>query len=574
MHQSLLKFCQQNDNTAIVDGMAPLSRKTQTGRLYLHSNESMIDILRRRLRKPGSLGSNLVLPAFFVLAFLYITFALVALTMIPPLSQQPSFLSGGGSGRLLRSLRRKEEFVVDPAIFELTHKFPVHVNGDTEEIDHPGIAFSGSERIKALLPGFDFPQKLTVPKFWNPPEYGEAGVRTFLGMNGQRLMTPAEAQSVGSVQDGKDTIFLSVASYRDSECLPTVESLFMRAKHPERIRVAIVDQIEPEDPKCSEPLVPCGQDPEQVMCKYRHLIDVHEVRSYLMVGPVLARHMAHRMYRGEYFAMQVDAHVRFTESWDEDIISQWTAADNEMTVLSTYLTDIAGSIDPVTHASLKEDRNMMCVIKYDGAENQSRLVLKAPSKSIPQTKGTPMLHPFWSAGFSFARGHFVVQVPYDQHLPMVFQGEESSIAIRAFTYGYDFYAPERSVTFHIFAIKENISRRQRHKFWENDTLYSGALDKSLARLTGMTGMAGEKKTEYHHVDEKKYGLGHVRDKDKYYRTFGIHPKTRTVEGHLCNFVQESMHRQFTPYLRADGMGVDYNQINFEYKDKLAPDANE
>lgn len=33
----------------------------------------------------------------------------------------------------------------------------------------------------------------------------------------------------------------------------------------------------------------------------------------------------------------------------------------------------------------------------------------------------PMLQPFWAAGFSFSRGHFKVQVPYDGYQPMVFQ---------------------------------------------------------------------------------------------------------------------------------------------------------
>ena len=27
----------------------------------------------------------------------------------------------------------------------------------------------------------------------------------------------------------------------------------------------------------------------------------------------------------------------------------------------------------------------------------------------------------WGAGFSFSRGHFVVNVPYDQYLPLIFQ---------------------------------------------------------------------------------------------------------------------------------------------------------
>ena len=37
------------------------------------------------------------------------------------------------------------------------------------------------------------------------------------------------------------------------------------------------------------------------------------------------------------------------------------------------------------------------------------------------------------------------RVPYDCCLPMLFQGEEISIGIRAWTFGYDLYAPHTSV---------------------------------------------------------------------------------------------------------------------------------
>ena len=39
----------------------------------------------------------------------------------------------------------------------------------------------------------------------------------------------------------------------------------------------------------------------------------------------------------------------------------------------------------------------------------------------------PVLHPFWAAGISFSRGHFVARVPYDCCLPMLFQ---ASVATR------------------------------------------------------------------------------------------------------------------------------------------------
>lgn len=194
---------------------------------------------------------------------------------------------------------RSRPVPLDPEIIRLRRQFPLRAS-EMEEIPHPGILFSGSQRAKILLPDMEFPERLTVPRFWNPPEYGPRGVRHFLGEHGQRLMTPKEAQSIGSVtNDGKETIFVSLASYRDIECQATLESIFLRAAYPERIRVAVVDQVEPGDPKCSEPALPCDQHPEQVLCLYQQMIDAYEVPSYLMVGPVLARHIAHRMYRGK-----------------------------------------------------------------------------------------------------------------------------------------------------------------------------------------------------------------------------------------------------------------------------------
>jgi hypothetical protein len=167
-------------------------------------------------------------------------------------------------------------------------------------------------------------------------------------------------------------------------------------------------------------------------------------------------------------------------------------------------------------------------------------------------------------------------VPYDQYLPMIFQGEESSIMIRGFTHGYDYYAPEKSVAFHIYAIKKNIDRRTRHKFWENDTLYKGALEKATARMNGITGLlgrdnknssngsSGRKKSFYFDKEEDKYGMGHIRSREEYFLHFGIHPESGTVENQLCSFVQKDMHLLFTQYLRPDGIGIDYSKIEYTF----------
>lgn len=467
--------------------------------------------------------------------------------------------------RNARSVLNKQDGANQEEIDVVRHQFPVMVGDDMEVILHPGMLYSSSGTMNK-----DHVVSMTVPKFWDSAAYGRAGVRAYLGNYGERLITPEEAASVGSFYKGMETIYISVASYRDPECGLTVESILARAKYPERIRVAIIDQRPPDDPQYCGPEKPCDEDPEQAYCKYIQQIDVYHVDAKLSVGPVFARHLAHRMFRGEYFAMQVDSHIRFIVDWDDDLIWQWKSAKNEMAVLTTYLSDIIGSIDPVTHKSLHRARPIMCESDYEGNGKLKHLRHGQQPEGDPGIHGQPTLHPFWAAGFSFARAHFVIQVPYDQYLPMVFQGEEINMGLRGFTYGYDYYAAERSVCFHMYAIKENKEKRQKIKlFWENASLYLGAELKAMKRLNGIIGM-GNPKDKYDHTDEMKYGLGKVRTTKKFFDTFGIHTETQTVEHNLCSFVGKPMMAVFHPHLRADRMGINYDEIDFEYKDASKP----
>jgi hypothetical protein len=130
--------------------------------------------------------------------------------------------------------------------------------------------------------------------------YGSERIRNYLGDFGQRLITLEEAESIGSFNvDGHETIYVSIASYRDWECPFTVADLYDRAKYPERIRVAIIEQrLSDDEMVCNQPETDCQTDPEQSLCKYAHLIEYFEMDAVLGVGPVFARHIAHRYYRG------------------------------------------------------------------------------------------------------------------------------------------------------------------------------------------------------------------------------------------------------------------------------------
>jgi hypothetical protein len=511
--------------------------------------------------------------ALFALLFVYSAVTLgvywkvsapsIVLTTATTNQQQAAALNGVGNEQQAPGVVKGG--VPNPdAIRQLQQTFPVHAGNDLEEIDHSGLEYTDPDKRPT-----DIPNKFKVPRFWHPPPEAYGGdIRQYLGEHGDKLISKEQALSVGSFQDGKETIYVSIASYRDPECAPTLESIYLRAKYPERLRVAVIDQRIDGDDLCLEATdASCAENPHQEMCKYRHLIDIYQVDARLAVGPVFARHLGHRMYRGEYFAMQIDSHVRFVQDWDEDLVGQWKSAHNEMCVLTTYLSDIIGSIDPRTNKSIHPDRPIMCASDYEGGGAYRHLRHGQQPEGMAGIQGTPTLHPFWAAGFSFARGHFVVQIPYDQHLPMVFQGEEISIGLRGFTYGYDYYAAERSVCFHMYAIGENKEKRSKVKlFWENSNRYPGAAGRAMKRLNGIIGMPNSPNEVFDHTEEFKYGLGKVRTIEKFFKTFGIHTETKTVEQHLCTFVGKPMQKVFIPHLRPDGMGLDYSKIDYVFVD--------
>lgn len=504
---------------------------------------------------------------------------------------------------------------------KLRRAFPVSVHkndrNDFETIEHPGARMSFAYRPppprhnhnhNAAGGGQDDDVKknniptVKVPPFWDPPHFQTryGGIRNYLGQYGSRLMTRAEALSIGSfVVDSSssssfvelETIYISIASYRDEECANTIESIFSRARYPQRVRVGVVDQIDTSaDRSCSEPPhESCEANPDQALCLYSSQIDVYTMEAKLAVGPVFARHVGQRMYRGEYFAAQCDAHVTFVADWDVDIIEQWKSANNEMAILAAYLSDVQGSIDERTGVSLRHTRPIMCRSDYEGVGATKHLRHGQQPEGPPGIRGTPTLEPYWAAGFSFGRGHFVINVPYDQYLPMVFQGEEISIGLRAFTYGYDFYTPERSVCFHMYAVGKNKEKRKRVKlFWENSNAYGGAETTAMMRLNGIIGMSTSSSAskldpltrkrgnavgelihvekDYDHTEERRYGTGKVRTVQKFFATFGIHPDTQTVEQHLCQFVGKKMQRVFVPHLRSNGMGINYDEIDYEFVD--------
>lgn len=117
-------------------------------------------------------------------------------------------------------------------------------------------------------------------------------------------------------------IFLSIASYRDPQLVPTIEDCLRKASHPERLRFGICWQHTPED----RPL-PFLHDP-----RFR-ILDVDSRQSR---GACWARAEIMKLWQQEQWYLQIDSHCRFAPGWDERMIQMAAATGSPRPILTAY----------------------------------------------------------------------------------------------------------------------------------------------------------------------------------------------------------------------------------------------
>lgn len=134
---------------------------------------------------------------------------------------------------------------------------------------------------------------------------------------------------------------------------------------------------------------------------------------------------------------------------------------------------------------------------------------------------------FFSAHFTFSAGSFLADCGHD---PMLyFHGEEITLAVRAFTHGYDLFHPARPVIYHEY------TRNGRPKHWDDHGRDSGrpfgasVFDHiSKARVRQLLGM------ELAAQDFGRYGLGSHRSLSEYERFAGVDFAKRSLSAEALN----------------------------------------
>jgi glycosyltransferase involved in cell wall biosynthesis len=298
-------------------------------------------------------------------------------------------------------------------------------------------------------------------------------------------------------------IFIQIASYRDPELIPTLNSCIENSKYPENLVFSIARQFHPDDK--FDDLSEFDNDE-----RFKVINIPHEESK----GVCWARNLTQQQYDGEEYTLQIDSHMRFEKDWDETLIGmvkQLQEIGIPKPLLTSYVPSYNPSNDPDGRVRVPW---RMAFDKFipEGA------VFFLP-ETIPDWEEIEMPVPsrFYSAHFCFTLGEFSNEV---QHNPeYYFHGEEISIGVRAFTHGYDLFHPHRVVVWHEY------TRNGRTKQWDDDKEWYKKNESSHLtnrKLFAMDGLAQE-------GHEGPYGFGNVRSLRDYEIYSGLLFEKRSVQ---------------------------------------------
>ena len=245
------------------------------------------------------------------------------------------------------------------------------------------------------------------------------------------------------------TIFISVASYRDPELERTIRSALDNAASPQDLYFGVMlQEFERFAPDLS--WVPN--------------LTLQTIHPKMARGAGYARAQIVPMYSGQDYFLQIDSHTIFEKNWDQLCIDQYKKAQevskNNKIILSYFpppfyvesnkqISIIKNSKTQLPYATKQKP-----MLTKRGEWTAERV--KLSNKNLPEESTTIL------AGFVFASGELIKEVPYDPEIS--FFGEELCFALRAWTRGWDIYSPCVTIVYHFY------TREGYSKVWKDRNL--------------------------------------------------------------------------------------------------------
>ena len=321
-------------------------------------------------------------------------------------------------------------------------------------------------------------------------------------------------------------IFIQIASYRDPELKPTIKDLLSNADNPQNLKICIAHQHSKDD-------------------QWDNLDDYKDDERFLILdidykdskGACWARNLIQQEYNDEKYTLQLDSHHRFVKGWDTkciDMLEGLRKKGHKKPLLTSYIPSYNPENDP------EERVDNAWAMKFDRFTPEG-IIFFLPyyvEKDITE----PIPARFYSAHFCFTDGIFCKEVQHDPE--MYFHGEEISIAVRAWTWGYDLFHPNEVIAWHEY------TRKDRTKHWDDDKDWVNKNTKTHSRVRKLLGVDGEVCTPCNRNSFGRYFFGEERTLEDWQRVMGIRFKDRSIqEAVLNNLIPQERDEPYNPKFR-------------------------
>jgi hypothetical protein len=287
-------------------------------------------------------------------------------------------------------------------------------------------------------------------------------------------------------------IFVQIAAYRDPELISTIKHCLARAKYPENLVFGICWQRE-ETEKLDEYLT-------------HSQFKIVSIPYQFSKGACWARAQTNNLYDNEDFTLQIDSHMRFVQDWDEKALSIWKDLNDPKAVLTSYPPQYEPNQE---EKDWKKRPHIIHVYNFKDGHTEQRP--KTPKDLV--NRKTPYKAIHVAAGFIFGPGSIIKEVPYDPEF--YFSGEETALAVRLYTHGYNLYHPHEIIVYHYYG------RKTLPKHWNDAKDWGKYSSKAKDKLNCLLG----RNTNYN-LD--KYGLGSSRTLQQFMEYSGIDYKRNVL----------------------------------------------
>ncbi len=245
----------------------------------------------------------------------------------------------------------------------------------------------------------------------------------------------------------KKHIYIQIPAYRDKELSKTVMDLMKRAKHPERLRVAIAWQHSRKEKL------------HKKVYAYDN-VEILDIDYQDSQGCNWARNLLQKRWNGEEYTLFLDSHHRFVKDWDVKLIAMYESlrsAGYKKPLITAYMPAYDPENDP--------EARMKYPLKIYPLERDKGLLTKLTSYPIPNWKHLkkPFEAQYISLHFLFARGSFNKEIVFDPDI--YFFGDEVLTSVRAYTHGYDLFHPHVIIGWHLYDRKTRTPHWNDHVNW-------------------------------------------------------------------------------------------------------------